>query len=70
VSKATANFAHALVAVLGGNGAYYLLMRYLPMRARHVPFQMDVGLVVDLWFCLVAFGVIKTVTGWRAKKSE
>jgi hypothetical protein len=25
---------------------------------------MDVGWVVDFWFCLVAFGVIKTVAGW------
>jgi hypothetical protein len=64
VSKATANFVHALAAVLAGNGAYYLLMRYLPVRARHVPFQMDVGLVVDFWFCLVAFGVIKSMGVW------
>jgi hypothetical protein len=69
MSKATANFIHALVAVLTGNGAYFLLMKYLPPRARHVPFQMDLGLVVDFWFCLVAFGVIKTVAGWRRGSS-
>ena len=63
MSKAAANFIHALAAVLSGNAAYFLLVKYLPPRARHVPFQTDLGLVVDFWFCLVAFGVIKTA-GW------
>lgn len=65
MSKSAANFLHALVAVLAGNAAYFLLGRYLPPAARHVPFQMDLGLVVDFWFCLVAFGLIKTVAHWR-----
>jgi hypothetical protein len=69
MSKATANFIHALVAVLTGNGAYFLLMKYLPPRARHVPSQIDLGLVVDFWFCLVAFGIIKTVAG-RGRSSN
>jgi hypothetical protein len=63
MSKAAANFIHALVAVLAGNGAYFFLMKYLPPRARHVPFQIDLGLVVDFWFCLVVFGIIKTIAG-------
>jgi hypothetical protein len=61
MSKATANFMHALGAVLAGNVAYFLLMKYLPPRARHVPLQIDLGLVVDFCLCLVAFGLIKTV---------
>ncbi len=65
MSKSAANFIHALVAVLGGNAAYFLLGRYLPAGARHVPFHMDLGLAVDFWFCLVVFGLIKTVAGWR-----
>jgi hypothetical protein len=65
MSKSAANFIHALLAVLGGNAAYFLLGRYLPMGARHVPLQMDLGLAVDFWFCLVVFGLIKTVAGWR-----
>lgn len=58
-------FIHALVAVLAGNAAYFLLMPRLLPGARHVPFRMDVGLVVDFWFCLVAFGIIKTVARLR-----
>jgi hypothetical protein len=67
MSKATANFIHALVAVLAGNAAYFLLMKYLPPRARHVPLQIDLGLVVDFWLCLVVFGLIKTVASRRRK---
>jgi hypothetical protein len=65
MSKAAANFVHALAAVLAGNAAYFLLMKHLPPQARHVPFQIDLGLLVDFWFCLVVFGVIKTVAKRR-----
>jgi hypothetical protein len=65
MSKAATNFIHAMVAVLAGNAAYFLLVRYLPPQARHVLFHMDLGLVVDFWLCLVAFGMIKTLAGWR-----
>jgi hypothetical protein len=60
--RAVANFVHALVAVLAGNAAYLLLLPILPPRARHVPFQLDLGLLVDCWFCLVALGIVKTVS--------
>jgi hypothetical protein len=63
-----ANFIHALLAVLGGNAAYFLLGRYLPPGARHVPFRIDLGLVVDFWFCLVVFGLIKTISGRRRNR--
>jgi hypothetical protein len=53
------NFVQSLAAVLVGNAAYFLLMRFLPPPARHVPFQIDLGLAVDAFFCLAALGVIK-----------
>ena len=59
------NFIHALVAVLAGNAAYFLLMPHLPPAARHVPMRPDIGLAVDFWLCLVFFGLIKTATTWR-----
>jgi hypothetical protein len=65
MSKTVANFVHALAAVVIGNAAYFLVMTYLPPRAHHVPFQIDLGLVLDFWLCLVAFGVVKTLAGWR-----
>jgi hypothetical protein len=69
MSKSVANFVHALAAVLAGNAVYFLLVKHLPPQARHVPFQIDLGLVVDFSICLVAFGVIKTVAG-RSRKSR
>lgn len=61
----SANFLHALAAVLAGNAAYFLLMPYLPPGARHSIFKLDWGLAVDFWFCLVIFGAIKTLVRWR-----
>ncbi len=53
------NFIDSLIAVLAGNAAYFLLLPHLPEAARHVPFKTDLGLLVDGWFCLVAFGLVK-----------
>jgi hypothetical protein len=64
-SQSAINFGHALVAVLGGNFAYFMLEKYLPARAHHVPFKLDLGVVVDFWFCLVFFGIIKTIARRR-----
>ena len=70
VSRNTvANFVQALIAVVAGNAAYFLLLPYLPAAARHVPLRLDIGLVVDFWFCLVAFGIVKTVVG-RSRQSR
>lgn len=67
MSKSSANFLHALIAVIAGNAAYLLLEKYLPAGARHVVFRLDWGMVVDFWFCLVAFGIVKMVANWRGK---
>ena len=57
--SSVANFVQALIAVLAGNAAYFLLMPYLPPQARHVPPRLDLGTVVDFWICLVFFGITK-----------
>ncbi len=63
-----ANYLQSLLAVLLGNGAYYALMPSLPQAARHKLFQIDLGLLVDFWFCLVAFGLIRTAQLWRHRR--
>ena len=60
-----ANYLQSLLAVLLGNAAYYALLPSLPQAARHKLFQIDLGLLVDFWFCLVAFGLIRTAQWWR-----
>ena len=62
------NLLESLLAVLLGNAAYYVLMPSLPPAARHKLFQLDLGLVVDFWFCVVAFGIIRTAQWWRHRR--
>ena len=59
------NFLESLLAIILGNVVYFLLMSSLPPIARHHRFQIDLGMVVDFWFCLVAYGLIRTARRWR-----
>jgi hypothetical protein len=48
-----ARVLRALAAVLAGNTLYFLLLtRVLPTWARHRPFGLDPGLLVDFVVCL------------------
>ena len=71
VSKlAVNNFVQALIAVVVGNAVYFVLMPHLPPAARHAPFKTDIGLVVDFWFCLVVFGLVKTAAARKRHSSS
>jgi len=59
------NLLQALLAIVLGNVAYFVLAPSFPAAARHRPFQPDLGMLVDFWFCLVAFGLIRTARKWR-----
>lgn len=59
------NLVQALFAIILGNVAYFLLAPSLPPMARHRLFQPDLGLIVDFWFCLVAYGLIRTARKWK-----
>ena len=50
-----------LIIILIGNILYYLAMPYLPPAARHERFKLDLGTLVDFWFCLVVFGAFELV---------
>jgi hypothetical protein len=50
-------FRRSLFAILAGNVLYYALRRYLPEAARHQPYGLDWGLLVDLWFCVAVYGL-------------
>jgi hypothetical protein len=52
------NLLQALLAIIFGNIAYYLLAAHLPLP-RHRPFQADAGLLVDFFICLVFYGLIR-----------
>lgn len=59
------NFLQALLAILLGNLVYFALIPSLPPIARHHQFHIDLGMVLDFWFCLVAYGLIRTARKWR-----
>lgn len=59
------NFVQALAAIILGNVAYFLLVPTLPPIARHHRFHVDLGTLIDFWFCLVAYGLIRTARKWR-----
>jgi hypothetical protein len=61
MSKQSTNFIHALAAVLAGNAVYFLVMRFLPLEARHEGSRIDLGMVIDFLICLVALGMIKAI---------
>ena len=52
------SFWQSLVAVLAGNAIYFSVERFLPMRAQHQIYQIDWGLAVDFWMCLVCYGLV------------
>jgi len=67
VSKQTVrvDFLQALLAIILGNVVYFALVRFLPPAAQHHRFQVDLGTAVDFFFCVVAYGLIRTVRKWR-----
>jgi ABC-type uncharacterized transport system permease subunit len=58
------NLIQALCAIVLGNVAYFFFAPSLPLP-RHRPFQFDLGLLVDFWFCLAAYGLIRTARRWK-----
>jgi hypothetical protein len=63
--KVLINFLQALLAIILGNVVYFVLIPSLPPAARHRPLHVDLGMVLDFWFCLVAYGLIRTTRKWR-----
>ncbi len=63
------NFWKSLAAVLLGNAVYFLLMSHFPPAARHAPNHLDLGLLIDFWFCVAAYGVIDLAQRLRRRRA-
>ena len=48
-----------LIAILLGNALYFVLSPYLPPAAQHGAEALDLGTVVDFWFCLLVYGLLE-----------
>jgi len=54
-------FWRSAIAVVLGNAIYFAGERFLPVPAQHQSFQIDWGLAVDFWVCLVCYGLIRLI---------
>jgi hypothetical protein len=60
-----ARFVKSLAAVLIGNAVYFLLLRpLLPASGQHVPFRFDLGILIDFWICVAAYGALELILRW------
>jgi len=59
-----------LVVILLGNGLYFALSPYLPPAARHQRFKLDLGTLVDFWFCLIVFGIFELVAFLQGSRNS
>lgn len=58
-SPAAKRWIKYLIAIVAGNLIYFVTSPHLPPAARHHPYRADIGLFVDLWFCVVVYGLIE-----------
>lgn len=50
-----------LLAILLGNLFYFLLMPYLPDFLQHETFQVDAGLLVDFFICILIYQAVRRI---------
>jgi hypothetical protein len=55
----SAKLTKFLAAILLGNALYFVLSPYLPLAAQHRSWKVDLGTVVDFWFCLLVYGLME-----------
>ncbi len=48
-----------LVAILLGNALYFALSPHLPPAAQHRSWIVDLGTLVNFWFCLLVYGLLE-----------
>lgn len=55
--------------VLGSLLYFFVLMPHLPRAARHQPYRLDWGLLIDAWICLVIYGLIELALRLRRNRA-
>lgn len=59
MSTVAGKWIKSLLAILLGNALYFALSPHLPPAARHRSYGLDLGTLVDFWFCLLVFGLLE-----------
>ncbi len=65
-----AQWLRYLIVIVIGNVLYFAAMPHLPPAARHERFKLDLGTLVDFWFCLVVYGVFELIRYLRKRKKS
>ncbi|MGA2631511.1 MAG: hypothetical protein ABSG54_15035 [Terriglobia bacterium] len=63
----------SFAAVVLGNVLYFYLLPSLPPPAQHQRMKLDLGVLVDLWFCLCMYGLVEggmQLSRWLRKNSR
>lgn len=55
----SAQWIKFLIAVLLGNALYFVLSPHLPPAAQHQTWAVDLGTIVDFWFCMLVYGLLE-----------
>jgi len=55
-----------LISILLGNALYFTLAPHLPPAALHQAWAVDLGTVVDFWFCLLVYGLLELGAFFRS----
>jgi hypothetical protein len=69
MSRRSARWLKYLIAIAIGNTVYFRVQSYLPPAAQHRAFRPDLGTLVDLWFCVVIYGLLEMVIS-RFKRKQ
>jgi hypothetical protein len=65
----SARLLKQFAAVLIGSWLYFFVfMPHLPPAARHQPYRLDWGLLLDAWICLVLYGLIELATRFQRNR--
>jgi hypothetical protein len=70
MSRAASRWVKITIAVVAGNAVYFALEPHLPYAAQHHAYRPDLGTLVDLWFCLMVWGVIEMIGFVRHRRRE
>lgn len=63
-------FKQFAAVLLGSLLYFFVLMPHLPPAARHQPYRLDWGLLVDAWICLAIYGLIELALRLRRKSNR
>ena len=59
-----------LIAILLGNGLYFALSPHLPPAAQHTSWTIDLGTLIDFWFCLLVYGLLELGAVFRRNDAQ